>query len=242
MEEPRKAKNNFLKIKFKVLPAIAFLIIFLLFTSCATTSRHISSSSGKEVSIIANKKIIIMPVILRYESITNDAPLPQAAYKGKEAGAFLVSHSAEILSKEGFSVLNAKALSDEDSTFKTTYNRILDERINLFRSSLSTYLANDLKTFDESSDNANILVLLLRVKVGSSGTWDPYGGAITSGNSYTRLKAVLVETKSGRSLWKNEVQLREIPKPDSPNYKKAVSLLFENLKTLKGGQNAKITQ
>ena len=176
-----------------------------------------------------------MPAILKYESISNDAPLPQATYKGEEAGDFLVSHSAEILSKGGFGVLNAKALSNEDSKFKTAYNIMLDERINLFRSSLSTDLANYLKAFGESSNNANILVLLLRVKVGSSGTWDPFSGAITSGSSYTRLKAVLVETKSGRSLWKNEVQLREIPKPDNPNYKKAVNLLFENLKTHKGG-------
>ena len=235
MDDLKKVINTFARINLELFPAIALLIVFLLVTSCATTSRHISSNSGKEVSIIAHKNIIIMPAILKYESISNDAPLPQATYKCEEAGDFLVSHSAEILSKGGFGVLNAKALSNEDSKFKTAYNIMLDERINLFRSSLSTDLANYLKAFGESSNNANILVLLLRVKVGSSGTWDPFSGAITSGSSYTRLKAVLVETKSGRSLWKNEVQLREIPKPDNPNYKKAVNLLFENLKTHKGG-------
>ncbi len=242
MDEPKKIRNTFAIINLKVFPVIALIIVFLLVTSCATTSRHISSNSGKEVSIIAHKKIIIMPAILRYESISNDAELPQATYKGEEAGAFLVGHSAEILSKEGFGVMHADALSYEDSKYRTAYNRILDERINLFRSSLSTGLANDLKAFGESLNNANILVILLRVKVGSSGTWDPFSGAITSESSYTRLKAILVETKSGRSLWKNEVQLREIPKPGNPNYKKAVNLLFENLKTHKGGQHAQITQ
>ncbi len=189
----------------------------------------------KEDSIIAHKNIIIMPARLRYESISNEAELPQATYKGKEAGTMLVEYSAEILSKEGFGVLNADALSDENSKFKTAYNRILDEQINLFQSSLSTDLANDLKEFSGFSNNTNILVLLVRVKVGPCGTWEPFGGAITSGSSYTRLKAVLVETVSGRSLWKNEVQLREIPKIDNANYKKAINLLFKNLKTFKGG-------
>lgn len=240
MDTLKKVINTFARTNLGVLPAIALLLSLLLFSSCATTSQYMSSNSGKEASYIKHEKIIVMPAILRYMSISNDIPLPQATYKGEEAGAFLLSYSTEILSKEGFTVLNAKALSDEDSKFKTMYNKILGERINLFRSSSNTDLVNDLKALAVSLNDTNILVLLLRVKVGPSGTWDPFSGAITSGSSYTRLKALLVEIKTGRSLWKNEVQLREIPDPESSNYKKAVSLLFDNLKTDKGGQNVQV--
>ncbi|NOZ26085.1 MAG: hypothetical protein GXO94_08380 [Nitrospirae bacterium] len=223
-----------------VLSAVAPLLTLLLLSSCASTSQHISSSSEKKATYIAHEKIIIMPAVLKYVSISNDAPLPPATYKGEEAGAFLVSYSSELLSKKGFSVLNAKALSSEDSKFRKAYNEILGERISLFRSSSNPDLTEDMKVLAESSNNAGILIFMLRVKVGPSGTWNPYTGAITSSSSYTRLKALLVETGSGRKLWKNEVQLREIPAPESHGYKDAVKLLLENLKTDKGGQSVQI--
>jgi len=236
----KKVINTFAGVDLRLLSAITLLLPLLLFSSCATTSQHLSSNSGKEASYIAYEKIIIMPAILKYVSISNDAPLPPATYKGEEAGTFLVSYSSELLSKKGFSVLDAKALSNEDSKFKTAYNKILGERVNLFRSSSDSDLADDLKVLAESSDNAGVLILMLRVKVGPSWTWNPYSGAITSSSSYTRLKAVLVETESGHKLWKNEVQLREIPDPESLYYKEAVKLLLENLKTDNGGQSVQI--
>ncbi len=240
MDTMRNVINTFARTNLRVLPAIVLLVTLLLFSSCATTSQHISSNSGKEASYIAHEKIIIMPPILKYMSISNDATLPQTNYKGEEAGVFLVSYSTELLSKKGFSVLDTTALSEKDSKFKTAYNGILGERINPFRLSSTPELADDLKVLAESSDNADILIFMVRVKVGPDGTWNPFNGAITSNSSYTRLKALLVETKNGRSLWKNEVQLREIPDPESSDYKKAVKLLLENLKTAKGGQNVQI--
>ena len=94
-------------------------------------------------------------------------------------------------------------------------------------------MANELKEICELSNDANILAVYLKVKVGAGGYWNPYTGQIASGTSYARLKAVLIETEKGKALWKNEVQLREIPKPDDPDFRQAINLLFQNLKCRK---------
>ncbi len=223
----------------RCLQAVALLLIVLLSSSCATTSQH-SPGSRKEDFYVTSERVIIMPAILKYISISNDAPLDPTAYHGEEAGDFLQGYSAELLRKKGFIIISAESLSKEDPGFRTAYGEILSERINLFRSPSAPALTDELKVLAESSGNAGILIFMLKVKVGPSGAWDPVSGAIKSSFSYTRLKALLLETGSGRELWSNEVQIREIPAADSRGYKEAVRLLLEDLKTVNGGQNARI--
>ncbi len=229
MKEANRVKPFFKGINHKLFAAIALIIASLLVISCTATSKKLSSE-GQNVSSIAQTKVIILPPTLWYESISDESILNASEYRGQEVEMMLKSSASEILRSKGFDIESSERLSKYSTRFELAYNRILDERINFFRSSLDGNLVSDLKEICESSDHANILAVHLKVKLGPHGYWNPYTGQIGSGMSYARLKAVLIETDNGRPLWKNQVQLREIPIPDDTDFLEAINLLFKNLK------------
>jgi len=72
----------------------------------------------------------------------------------------------------------------------------------------------------------------LYVKVGQSGTWNAYSGAITSSNSSSLLKVSLVQC-NGEVLWKNQVLLRQIPNLNDEKFKESLDILYSTLPKIK---------
>ncbi len=212
--------------------------IFL--ASCANTTPHISSGSptGHSPNKITLNKVILLPPLLQYESITTEETLSPSAYKGEEAREVLTAKSIAILQSKKCQIINA-----EDLTPNPVYNDIISNRINLFRSNIGPDVTKSMKKLSESSGGTELLALLIKVKIGPKAFIEPiFSGATASSASYTRLKAVLYDAETGSCFWSNEVQLLERPKPNDSEYIEAINLLYDNLKLNSGGKHAAAIQ
>jgi hypothetical protein len=198
-----------------------FILLLLCLTelqSC-TSSQTIVSASENSIVISKQADIWMLPPTLHYESIQTEATLSASDYQGAEVGNLLQNESKAALEQKGFQVyLKEKVVP--------IHNRQLD----LFRPVIPEDLLAGLHTIGGSSSSLNILVLDLKVKVGEGGSWDAYSGAITSKNHYAKLRAILIDASEGKVLWRNEVQLRDLPKPGKKNFSQAIQTLFQTIK------------
>ena len=231
MKEQEKLKA--LAIHLKVFTGITLLLTSCLATSCVTTSPKIASREGQEINVVSQKGIIILPPTVRFESIKDESALNPQEYHGGEVEASLISNVSEALRNKSFSVQNSGEVSSQDQEFNTAYQRILDKRNDLFRPAIDNELSQIITNFGKASKYSNVLAIDFKTKIGPRGYWEPMSGGITSGMSYSRIRAALIDTESGIFLWKNEIQLNERPKPGSENLTKAVDVLFQSLKVRK---------
>lgn len=230
----KKLYRNFDQSSFTALWLIIIAGIFL--SSCANTTPHISSrnSTPKQAPQVALSKVILLPPLLQYESIATEETLSTSAYKGEEAREVLTAKSIAILQSKKCQIINA-----ENLTIHPAYNDIISNRKKLFKNNIRPDITKSMKKLSESSGGTELLALLIKVKVGPRAFIDPiFSGATASGASYTRLKAVLYDIKTGYCLWSNEVQLLERPKPNDSEYIEAINLLYNNLELDTGGQHA----
>lgn len=212
---------------------ITLLMVLFLMDSCSAPIQ-LATQTGAETSIVRKKDIFILPAVIKYESIENETELPDSMFQGKEVREFLLSKSANILAIKGFNVqMEDSSMFMTSPKIKETYYRILDDRKKLFRKSFSPDLINDLKLLNRPLKEANLLVVMLRVKVGDGGSWDPYSGAITSGSGYSRIKAVVIDLENANSLWQGGVQFQGIPSVKNSKLVASINFLYQNLKTKK---------
>lgn len=205
---------------------IGLFSITLLFISCATSSR-VSHVPGEETIIVTGKNIFVLPASIRYESLESEVELSPDEYRGSEVAVLLMQATLDILSENGFNVQHADTFKFSDAKI---YQKVLDQRQEFFRSSLAADPKKNLDNLGATCDYPNILVLDLKVQVGPGGSWNPLSGGIKSGMSYSRIRAVLIDTKSGNALWKSKLQLREIPDPTDQDFIQSINLLYKNLK------------
>ena len=229
MKEQEKTRTSLPGAAQKLFPGLWLVIVCFVFISCANTTPHISdgNSATKQTSNINLSKIILLPPLLQYESISTEESLSPSAYNGEEVGNILSTYSAAILQDRG-----AQIIKSENFLSNPAYNHLLSNRIHLFRSTISQNLVEQIKSLSEASDNIQVLVLMIKVKIGKKGHIEPiFSGTASSGSSYTRLKAVLFDATTGKRAWNNEVQLLERPKPKDSEFVKAINLLYKNLKS-----------
>lgn len=200
--------------------------LFLLSIFClsaiqaCSSSKNIVSGTEKAVTVSNKADIWIFPPTLNYESIQTESPVSSPSFRLAEVGIVLVNQSQTLFEQKGFQI----HLKEQGVPFLTS-----NQQLDLFRPIIPENLLADLHTLSKSS-SPNILVLDLKVKVGTGGSWDPYSGAITSKNHNSRLRAVIIDGSEGKVLWRNEVQLRDIPSPNKKNFLDAIQILFQTLK------------
>lgn len=209
---------------------IFLLLIVLAATSCSTSKVQQSKNTNSVSIIIPKNNIILFPPLIKYESIENEKELLNYRFKGEEASIFFVNKSVEILEEKGLNILNTSSKLSNDAIFLKAYNKISNTKKDFFRSSLSSEIIENLEIFKKSYSRPYILALSIRVKIGNESTYNFYTGAITDDGSYSRLKAVLIDSEGGGNLWKNEVQLNNIPISENKDYVNAIKLLFHELK------------
>ena len=221
--------NALFKSLTKPLGATCIAIMFVTaLASCANTTPHISggNTTTKQPVAITLSKVIILPPLLQYESITTEKQLSPSEYRGGECGKALSTNSSAILQEKG-----CQTIDTVDSPANKAYSDIFSKRNMLLKGEINKKLIEQMKRLSVASGSTQILALMTKVKVGQKAFFDPiFSGAAASGSSYTRLKAVLYDATTGQRIWNNEVQLLEMPKSNDPEYLEAINMLFENLK------------
>lgn len=127
----------------------------------------------------------------------------------------LVSFANQSLAKRGYQTVESgyPAIQNQP-VLQEILGRWAEEPRELLRpwSKNRDQILRELRMMKESLGVDAVLVQLMDVKVGSPGTWDAMAsGRITSETSTSDLKTGLVESGSGRVVWKREVFFRDVP-------------------------------
>jgi len=207
--------------------SIVFLLLvwFVLSCSCATKPIAISHSPVSECTLGQQTSVFIMQPLLKFERIESETDIPADNYGGKAIESGIVRAAKTTLASRKFSIVDYRK-----QTGKTA--EICCQVCSL-SSRLSQGVVDDnskglLGSLGGQVEGRTALLNSLKVKVGSGGSWDPNSGAITSSNTYSVLRAALLNCEEGSVLWKNQVLLRQLPKPGDPKFNEALMLLYEN--------------
>lgn len=228
-------------MKLNLFILITIAVFFFQNLSCESSMDKITYKHSPQVFVDFQQQIVILPIILRYEPISAKTTLEPLNYQKDTVKAIIKDSTLKILSNKGLEILEVESLLRKNSKFKLAYHQLNNEDTDLFRTSKDEKLINTIKAIGKSTNYSNLLVLYLKVKVGPASSWNPFSGQIKSGISYSRIKAVLIESLSGTILWQNEIQFREIPKQGSSTFYKAINLLFTNLISKRNGGSDETT-
>lgn len=195
------------------------VVLAVGFSSCKTSNIVSSTAPILELPL---GKIAIFQDSFKYMSILTDKVLNSANYLPKIAHQSLFIWSRKTLKQKSFEVINEVPFAPPNGA----------SIIPAAASHLATNVLTQLQTHIESNGATYILLLSGLVKVGSTGGWDPLSGIITSNNSYTRIKAYMINVTNGKVLWRNEIQLRVIPAVGKKEFPQAIDILFQPLKSV----------
>lgn len=200
----------------------SFLLIALTvgFSACKTSNVVSSTVPVLELPL---GKIAIFQDSFKYMSIMTDKILNPSSYQPKIAHQSLFLWSRKTLKQKPFEVINEVPFAPPNGA----------SIIPATASHLTAKVLAQLQEHVEANDATYMLLLSGLVKVGSTGSWDPLSGIITSDNSYTRIKAYMINATSGKILWRNEVQLRIIPTIGKKEFPQAIDILFQPLKSIR---------
>lgn len=156
-------------------------------------------------------RVLLLPPEVAYESQATEQRLDPAPYRGEQVSAAIAEKSRHYLLERGFSL-------ETPDGGKYPAPSILARK---------TPLPADICAGTPAAGSGiPVLAIHARVIVGAHGTWNPNTGAITAAGHHTRLRAALVDCRTARVLWRNEVVVRQIPEPESTKLEKAIGLLL----------------
>jgi len=208
---------------------IILIILSLLFSSACATGGKVIVRQSNDVLIPNDKSLVLAPVLVKHISIENDSEL-DLKEKNEVFAKDMQEEINRVLKEKGFVVQDLKSFQSEQSTIE-----ISKTDGTFFKKYFYPDLDEDAINFLNQLNNNRLLVVSMVIKVGPNGYWNPMSGAIASGMSNTRFRAVLIENGKRTKPWQNEVFVREVPQPGSITFSDTVAALFINLTTTNGG-------
>jgi hypothetical protein len=172
-------------------------------------------------------EVIILEPVVRFENIKDESVPPD--YAGAN-GVFvnrLVDTAKNEVESRKLGVAKPEAFTEPSTAEQCKQLEPLSSR--LARGIVNDEAKEILSRLAAINDRDVLLVQSMRVKLGPGRSWDQFTGAITSAMNSTVLHAALVSCKTGQVLWKNEVLVRKVMKPDSPAFIKTLGLLYQTL-------------
>lgn len=163
--------------------------------------------------------ICVLDPKLTYETTGNEEAVDGSRFGANEVKADLVRTASDALTTNGFSAQRPGDLS--------LASELSAESDELLRTAKSAATLERLEALGKRLPVDAVLVQCFRVKIGPGGSWDPNTGAITSAMNSGHLRAAILDTRGGRVWWRNEVYLREVPRVDRKNYRRAVDALYQ---------------
>ncbi len=221
--------KRLLKFGFIANRCFLFILIFFLY-GCSPKIVQSLQTQTDMTKLSSTLKIVSLNPLLTFERINDETVLNPEDYNGTEIEAKMIQISSNQLVNKNFNVVNPEEI--ENGQFDEQFSRLQKMSSKLSVGYLSPEAKEILKQLSSFDENLVILSQYLYVKVGQSGTWNAYSGAITSSNSSSLLKVSLVQC-NGEVLWKNQVLLRQIPNLNDEKFKESLDILYSTLPKIK---------
>jgi hypothetical protein len=115
------------------------------------------------------------------------------------------------------------------------FARLNEVSSRLARGNVTDEAKTDLNLLSAPGERQLVLAHFLKIKVGPGRSWDPNLGTITSAMESTLAQAALVCSDTGKVVWKNEQFIRKALQPDSSEFSKMLTHLYDGLEIKPGG-------
>jgi hypothetical protein len=210
---------------------VAFLCLFLILVSCATSSYKklsVATPVTNQTYVDTSLFIMVLTPDVSYESVYNEKEVDNGQTK------VVLQKNLEIrtliaLKNKGFRCNSTNQTDGRTSGFEKELSEIQNNSDLIFKAYPDEELKNKIQSFGSKTGITAIMVVDCDAKVGSGGSWNSQTGSITAKNDRTIVKAVLIKTSDCSKLWTNSVQLRELPTIGDNDFEKALNSLFTNL-------------
>lgn len=197
---------------------------------CAVALASVSGSPGAKVEVLQKEapfpavegsRLVLLPPEIVYEDEATELRLDPAPFAADRLAERIEERVRREVGARGVSVHRPDADGYPPPSRMVRSGRLPD---------------GVCATTGAAASGRPVLAIHARVIVGSRGSWNPGTGAITSASHRTRLRAALVDCRTSRTLWRNEVVLRQVPDPKRPGLDKAIDRLFGESQTRPVGE------
>src|SRR3989338_811026 len=98
-------KRSSVHIQKEISEFLILLVAVILISSCASVSKKIVSRGGEDIFVDSQKKIMLLPPLLRYEAIEDESSLDSARYGGQKILGILENAVSDAITAAGFDVM-----------------------------------------------------------------------------------------------------------------------------------------
>jgi hypothetical protein len=176
----------------------------------------------------ASARVVILKPVIGYEQL----PGGTSASASRDLEAYstrLGAGASAVVAARGMTAVEGVAPdSASDAASAEVRERLRSEAAKLARGVVGDEAKSVLARFGSDCPDCLVLVVYMKAKVGPQGSWNPNTGAITSKMDSLLLQASAIAAASGETVWKNEVYLRELPRPNQDKLLKSIGNLFVN--------------
>lgn len=202
----------------------------ILLSGCATMTRPVAIGSQNDDVLLAlgqgSARVLLLPPLASFETVSTEAPLPNTIYGGVEARSMMVAAAATHLAEFGIQPIDPETEPlANNASMVDLVARLGEESAVLTRAYKDkSALVPLLRDVRDISDAHFMYVQTLKVKVGSSASYDPNTGAMAQGTSSSAVKAVLISLPDAEQVWSNESMARYLP--SDGKFETAVNMLY----------------
>ncbi len=204
------------------------VVAALLVTGCSSSPKVVAPQSQLQSlnQLRPGLSVCVLSPLLTYEAVSTAQSIDASRLGGHEVEADLIQAASDALTACGCKVQRMTETSDSGLDLSS-------ESDDLLRAVKSQSTLERLRAFGKGSSVDAVLIQFFKVKLGPSGSWDPWSGTITSAMNSSHLRAAVIEASNKAALWQGSVYLREIPRIEDKHYRRAVELLYPKSATPK---------
>ena len=209
-----------------LIPALSLMLACFVGSSGCTTSGTIGHDRKNDAAPSGRvpSRILVLAPKLTFENVDNESPIDGGRYKAAELSAKIAGLSEACLREKG-AVKVELAGSQRPSVAQ-----IVEMANRAFSAAPDPQFADLIRSLGSAGEPTAVLVQYVRVKVGASAFWDPNSGAIGSRTSSSQFRAALFDARTGQMIWRDAVEMRDVPAPNGGTLEKTVRELFSTIR------------
>jgi hypothetical protein len=210
-------------------------VIFLLVLGSISVSCFIAQALASQATAPAKTdattqappdyQVIILDPLSRFENIKDESVPPAYAGANDSFESRLLDTARNEVESRKLNVVKPETLSELAAADLCKQLQSMSSR--LARGNVNDEAREILNRLAAINDRHVVLAQFMKVKMGPGRSWNSFTGEITSAMNSTLMQAAVVSCKTGQVLWKNELLIRKVMKPDSPKFVKALGLLYQ---------------
>ena len=194
--------------------------IFL--ASCTPKPMALATVSPSFQEVPKDLEVLMLDPFLKFERLQDETVLAASTFQGKELEEKMRTAARDALISRHLVGATCGSLEEPLAASCVRLGSSL-----VSQGAREEGASRDLQNLASLDSRYAVLSQSLLVKVGPKGFWSPTNGAIGSSLSTTRLQVSVIQCSTGKTLWRNEVFLRQLPSAEGSQFSASLKLLYD---------------